>query len=215
MRNTITASVLGIALTLTGTVSRADIAITFGNSPTTFNSALDATRGWEFSTSEAISVSALGIWDMGSDGLADSHQVGLWDTSGNLLASVSFAAGNSGTLMGPDGFRFLDLASPVNLAVGSYLIGAAYAPDDDDQIAYLAGPMSATGISYVGPKLSADGTGFAPPTDDSAASGGAFGPNFLFTEASAVPEPSTFTMAGAITLLGIGYGLLKRHRATR
>ena len=44
--------------------------------------------GWEFSTNNTVTVTALGFLDIGSNGLAAAHEVGLWDSAGTLLASA-------------------------------------------------------------------------------------------------------------------------------
>ena len=55
------------------------------------------TLGYKFTTSEALSVNALGYWD---DGLGNNHQVGIWDSVGNLLTSTTVL----GTDTGPRAF---------------------------------------------------------------------------------------------------------------
>ncbi len=43
------------------------------------------TLGWEFTAHENITVTDLGIWDQGMDGLVESHEVAIWDDSENIL----------------------------------------------------------------------------------------------------------------------------------
>lgn len=76
-------------------------------------------RGWYFTTTSTTSVSALGWFDEGGDGLFQDHEVGLWTSSGTLLASTTVLAGNSGILMG--GFRFQSIA-PLLIGAGNYVI---------------------------------------------------------------------------------------------
>jgi hypothetical protein len=179
--------------------------ITFGAPPTTFVSGLNATRGWEFTVSQAIDVLSLGLYDAGGDGLVNSHQLGLWSSSSTLLASTTIAAGTSAAL-GFDSFRYVTLASSVRLNPGTFRIGARYAVSDGDEIAQNANPIGAPGfVSYVGARLS--GPGFGDPTTPSAVVGGAFGPNFQFRAATTVvPEPSSvlllLTGAGVVALVG-------------
>jgi hypothetical protein len=45
------------------------------------------TLGWQFTTTKAMSVTGLGVFDDSLDGLSDSYSVGLWDSSGTLLTS--------------------------------------------------------------------------------------------------------------------------------
>src|SRR5688572_21488169 len=63
----------------------------------THGGTVEGTKGWWFSLDSDISISHLGIFDGGGDGLAASHQVGLWlgtdpfvgNPSGTLLASAT------------------------------------------------------------------------------------------------------------------------------
>lgn len=184
--------------------------ITFGSAPTTFTSGLNATRGWEFTVSQAIDVVSLGLYDNGGDGLANSHQIGLWSSSSTLLASTTIAAGTSATL-GFDNFRYVTLGSAVRLNPGTFRIGALYQVSDADDIAQNANPIGAAGfVSYVGARLS--NSGFGDPTTPSLAAGGAFGPNFQFRAATTVvPEPSSV----ALLLTGAGVLAVVARRRTR
>src|SRR5438477_11587207 len=97
------ALVLAALMVLCPVNARADsIALTFsGGTPLGF---FPSTNGWAFSTASAITVTSLGYWDFGSDGLATSHQVGIWDSAGTLLMSGTVAAGTADSLS--NGFRF-------------------------------------------------------------------------------------------------------------
>jgi len=150
---------------------------------------------------------------LGANGFSNSHQVGIWDTSSNLLASATIPAGTSAALIGPDNFRFVALGAPVTLGTGSYLIGAHYLVGDADSIAQDT-PVGAPGfITYAGPRLS--GTGFAAPTSVSAATGGAFGPNFEFQPtAAAVPEPLTLVI-WSVGALGMAVRTWRQHKRGR
>ena len=204
------AVVLILTATLVVPAAHGDtIAVTFSSTPTSFRPNGDQTRGWEFSTSMPINVTALGLWDFNGDGFANAHQVGIWNTSSVLLTSLTLASGTSAPLIGPDSFRFEMLGTPLFLAAGTYRIGAAYIVGDADFVAFQAGPVGAQGITYIGSRLN-DG-GFGDPNLPSAATGGAFGPNFLFTFTPApVSEPSNFL------LLSTGmFGLVVRTRRNR
>jgi hypothetical protein len=179
--------------------------ITFGATPTTFTPGLTATRGWEFTVSQAIDVVSLGLYDAGGDGLVNSHQIGLWSSSSTLLASTTIASGTSATL-GFDSFRYVTLANSLRLDPGTFRIGAFYVDGDGDQIAQNAAPVGAAGfVTFVDSRLS--GPSFGDPTTPSAVVGGAFGPNFQFRAATTVvPEPSSvvllLTGAGVLALVG-------------
>lgn len=91
--------------------------ITFSNS----NTGADMTLGWEFQTNANINVTALGFFDLDADGLLASHQVGLWNSSGTLLGSVTVTPSSSPS----GGFYYENLTTPINLPSGNtYRIAA-------------------------------------------------------------------------------------------
>lgn len=72
-----------------------------------------------------VSINSLGVWDQAGDGLAVSHEVGLWDAAGGLVASATVPNGTAGTL--DDAFRYVALPSAVTLLANQkYHIGAHY-----------------------------------------------------------------------------------------
>jgi fibronectin-binding autotransporter adhesin len=89
------------------------------------------TIGYTFTTGAyAISVTALGYvdWSNGS-GLNAAHDVGIWDASGTLIASVTVPAGTAGTFV--NHFWYANLDSPVTLdANTTYTIGGVGAGGD-------------------------------------------------------------------------------------
>jgi hypothetical protein len=84
----------------------------------------DQVVGYRFTVgANSLSVTGLGDWDHNSDGLPSPILVGLWDSNGNLLASVTIPASTSGALRDTD-YRFVDLTSAVTLQSGqTYTIG--------------------------------------------------------------------------------------------
>ncbi|KAA3659703.1 MAG: DUF11 domain-containing protein, partial [Calditrichaeota bacterium] len=91
------------------------------------NYIFDVTFGWSFTVGAAeITVSALGIYDSGEDGLFTAHEVGIWTSAGVLVASAPIPSGTSATLI--SGCRYVDI-TPVILQAGqTYVIGAYYPP---------------------------------------------------------------------------------------
>ena len=86
-------------------------------------------EGWEFQTTTAITVSALGAYDSELDGMQFPTPVGLFDSSCQLVASATVPAGTSAALI--DGFRYVGIA-PVTLTAGAtYRIAAVMHCDDD------------------------------------------------------------------------------------
>lgn len=105
-------SVLAIAvLSLGAPAVRADTAgISFTSPGTTFNNGFGFSVGFSFTATSAVTIDAVGYFDEGS--LQKSHTVGIYDSTGNLLAS---AAITGGTLTGF--FDYVSIA-PLTLTAG-------------------------------------------------------------------------------------------------
>jgi len=74
--------------------------------------------GMEFNVLWPVTVTELGVFDDGSDGLYRNLTAHLWDrtSTGTPLASLSFTPGDPGALV--DGSRFKTLGSPLALTAG-------------------------------------------------------------------------------------------------
>jgi hypothetical protein len=160
----------------------------------------------------SVSVRGLATWD--SWGAAGSVEVGLWDSSQNLLASASVS--NSSPTIGSANWSYTNIA-PVALTAGdTYYVGsygsdanfAGYTDDFtvDSRITYVqdvytygafAFPCASSGIS-------------------AALGGGDFGGNVILgTPASSIlgaPEPSTWAMF-LLGFAGLGATGYRRARA--
>jgi hypothetical protein len=84
------------------------------------------TVGYEFTANRSLSVISLGVFDYGGDGLHGSHQVGLWDSGGALLGSVTIPAATGAPLSG--GYRWVSITAPL-VAGNNYVLGAEYHAD--------------------------------------------------------------------------------------
>jgi hypothetical protein len=92
------------------------------------------TLGYEFTTTTTFDINALGVWDTGpSTGSSQNQQVGIWDSSGNLLVSTTVL----GTAPDIDNFQWAPVS--YSLAPGTYTIGATFYNTDF--------PNQATGIT--------------------------------------------------------------------
>ena len=164
------------------------------------------TLGYSFTALQDLSVTALGAFDDLGDGFADAHEVGLWDSSGTLISSISV----SGTDTLIDGFRYANIAS-VNLIAGTtYTVGASNF-GVNDAYAYNATLSSAPEITVLDGQF-INGGGLRNPVGSAGGVGGYFGGNFQFSSAiSAAPEPGTWAMM----ILGFGLaGAALRRRPT-
>ena len=85
--------------------------------------------GLDFDVLKAIRVTRLGVFDDGSDGLAQTITAILYDRdSQSALATLDFTTDDPGELVG--GSRFKDLPTPLDLSVGAHctMVGQGYGP---------------------------------------------------------------------------------------
>ena len=180
--------------------TRADtIALSFTPSDGTFfGGAGSLTLGWGFSLSSALDVTQLGVWDQNGNGLAQSHMVTIWNSTGTAVAQVMIP---SGTGAETNGFRYVSIGS-VPLAAGNYTIGALYGAFGSDTASTGALAIStAAGVTYAGSRATV-GNAF-PGSDDFGLPNSYFGPNFQFTPTGTVPDAgSTVSLLGC-ALLGL------------
>lgn len=160
------------------------------------------TIGWYFQANANISVTHLGFWDNPtiSTPILLEHPVGIWDSAGTLLGSVTVtpASGAIGD------FRYEALGSAVNLTAGSQYYLGAFIPvgntGDDGYVSSVSNLLVAPEISFLGATRDPDGpqTGLVFPSITSPGVAGRIGPNFLF-----VPAPGTAALA-ALGLVALG-----------
>ncbi len=145
------------------------------------------TLGYEFSPMTNISVTSLEVYDSGMGVLPNLATVGIWNTSGDLLASATVPAGTGAN----DGFFSSVSITPLSLTAGKdYVVGA-----------YLNGTASSYntgqgGSGSVDPNITIiqdmfnNAASFAFPNLTNDHAGGAWlGGSFGYGQASAVPEP--------------------------
>jgi hypothetical protein len=167
------------------------------------------TLGWEFQDNSTVDVTSLGVFDDSLDGLAESHEVGIWNSSGVLLASATVAAGTTDPLIA--NFRYTSIA-PITLTPGDYFIGAVWLDGADNNVFSGVGGAVTTdpAITYLNASYAAGGT-LSDPTNLST-SPGYFGPNLTLTS---VPEPATWAMLVlGIGVIGGGLRVARRNTAT-
>ncbi|HAX43424.1 MAG TPA: DUF4082 domain-containing protein [Bryobacteraceae bacterium] len=157
------------------------------------------TTGWMFSSSNPLNVTALGYYDSGGDGLADTHDVGIFTSGGVLLVSTTVPSGTAGTLEAS--WRFADI-SPFLLPAGTYVIAGTTVDTSADLITTFGNTTLAVGLTLVDNGLFAIGSDLTFPTE---LGNGYYNANFLFDPVDgAIPEPSTWVMgASALVLLGL------------
>lgn len=146
------------------------------------------TVGFSFTVGAApLSVTQLGVWDKGGDGLSASNTVALWDESGTMLGVVSMPPGTSAPLIA--GFRYGVLLSEVLLSVNTTYVLAAFANGEDRETGVPAPNFSPDG-SLVGTRRNDAQFVFGFPSlfHGSIAGQAIVGPNIQY---NIVPEPGT------------------------
>jgi hypothetical protein len=115
------------------------------------NQAFNGAVGMDFDVNpnQPIEVSELGVFDSGSDGLQTTITVKLYNrdtgqvvTQGAEVAQLTFAAGNTGELIG--GSRFLALSTPLFLPAGFHgsIVAEGYGNGEELGNALIAGTWS-------------------------------------------------------------------------
>jgi Domain of unknown function (DUF4082)/PEP-CTERM motif len=188
---------------LSASAARADTAgISFTSPGNSINNGEGFSLGFVFTATSSFAVDSLGYYDNG--GLTEVHQVGLYNSSGTLLASATVTG--TGTQVG---FFNYTAISDVDLIAGQtyQVVGTSGLVDP---YAYeTVGFSTAPNITfdeniYTGGNTLAFGTISVPGI-----SNGWFGPNFEEVSASTVPEPSTLALFG--TGLLSACGLVRRR----
>jgi hypothetical protein len=208
-----------ISLVSLGTANSAQAALTTGVSSFTGGSPIfnSATRGFRFQATQNLTVTALGVFDIDSDGLTiplskTGVDVGLWNDSGTLLAQVSVPGGTTASIL--DGFRYANLTTSINLTSNSfYRVGADMSDisDDPDTIANAtAGTLNGIGSVQSARNSITDGLAF--PGDLVGEPGEVqLGGNILFDNSS-TSVPFEFSPTLGFLLVGGLFASLKVYR---
>jgi hypothetical protein len=155
------------------------------------------TIGYSFTPNENITVTDLGFLAYLGGGLAESHEVGIYDTSGDLLASALVPAGTAAPLTGD--FRYVAIPD-LDLTAGTEYICAGLMNTTADNVGYSS-PSDISLDSRI--SISADpslftigGSGIQFPTTPGISATFYVGPNFEIENATgSVPDgASVFTL---------------------
>lgn len=137
----------------------------------------DQTAGWEFRVNAALTVTALGVFDCNDNGLAEGHEVGLFDKAGpTLLATATVPPGTAADLVAH--FRGIPIPALPLVAGHTYVIAALYPKTGTDCVVDDGDFHFDPRITFVTGRQTFSPTGgFHYPTD---VVGDRFGPTFLF-----------------------------------
>jgi hypothetical protein len=190
----------------TMTSAWANPVLEFSNSSTLDTFSPDASVGWSFTTNQAITVTALDVFDPSGTG-----NVRLYNAAGTTLASVTLTAADAQE--GTPTLFFTRAITPITLlAYTTYYI----AQDEVESTTSLfhninVGDLLVNPLITYGAEVAALGLGQNPTADVAAGSFNSafFGPNFDAQPAQ-VPEPASLALVG----MGIaGLAILRRRKA--
>ncbi|MFN5970186.1 MAG: DUF4082 domain-containing protein [Microcystis sp.] len=171
------------------------------------------TVGWSFTANDNLSVTSLGLWDeTPADSLSQTHQVGLWSSTGTLLGSATIQTNSPLT----GSFRYAPIA-PVALTSGlTYFLGSELSnPFSDQYTTFASSIVTAPEITFLGTARNDSGGGFSFPSI-TASDNGRFGPNFQFQVIStSVPEPTSTLSLLALGTLGAASTLKRQLKPSK
>ena len=144
-----------VILLVSGVAFAGDIGVNFSSWSQSNNSSVWS-LGYSFYANSNTTVIALGAYDYLNDGFAQPQQVGLWDASQNLLASVYVTNGD--TLIGY--WRFHDIPG-VSLTAGDLYYVASQG--GEGYVWYSIGMTVAPEITFNGDAWHYIGTGINDP----------------------------------------------------
>jgi hypothetical protein len=168
--------------------------------------------GMDFNVAQSIAITELGVFDSGSDGLAVPLTARLYNRDTQTqVASLSFGAGQTGTLIG--GSRFLPLATPVLLPAGFHgtIVAEGYGVGEENGNA-VAQPITwATNsdgglISFVGTGRWGTTPGAFPTNPDSGPANRYAAGTFEFMPYQQIVTGAASGTAGQPYTLNLGLG---------
>ena len=189
--------VLGLATAVA--VQAGTIALTGFTDTALATSDSDQLYGWFFDATSGITLTDFGVFDVDNDGLAVSHEVGIFRVSDHaLLGSATIPAGTGATLL--NSFRYVPV-TPLALPTGAYAIMMTMPANNTDAQNILgSSAITSPPITYVDSAFGASPV-LDYPTDTGVFATGLFGPNFQFI-ATPAPEPGSAFLfaAGGLAL---------------
>ncbi|MDG2201012.1 MAG: hypothetical protein P8K80_07500 [Phycisphaerales bacterium] len=201
-RNNLSIAAVLVALSCLATNATADLV-----QATTWNGGGDEHHwtkaiGWQFTATNDLDVTHLGVLDLGEAGLGDRHTVGLFNSAGDLLVSSTISAGLNGDLMLDSMiYNSVDVTSLQKNETYYILADNWNAGQDAFTFGWNTVDFS-NDIDWMGFSESTGGSIFDPVVHFNNGEPGNIGPGFMYRVA---PSP------GALALLGLA-GIASRRR---
>lgn len=171
---------------------------TLGNS---YHPALGGwSMGWEFNLLNPMTVTDLGYfnWGRGGNGIGEAHDVGIFDSVGNLLVSTTVNPGDPVSGL----WVWKSLSSPFTLSAGNYVIAAT--TGQFDLYTWSVNPVTIDpNVQYVKNRYIRSNVLVNPLfTNARLPNYSYFGPNF---KGDVVPEPALLQLPFLLGLSGFAY----------
>lgn len=177
----------------------------------------DLTLGYEFTVTSTLTFNALAVFDVVSAnpatahtnaaGLNSSHQVAVWDSLGNIVASATVDPGDpTAASTNTYGVWVYQTIAPTTLLAGNYTVGAFYGGSiaNSDPVMVQQTSVSNGNAVYIGGRYIYDSTFQQPIYNYPPNEEQYFGPTLM-----AVPDGGmTLTLLGAAM---VGLGALRRR----
>jgi hypothetical protein len=215
LKNLAVVSTLVIPFLLFPTQAQAIVALQSFTGDDVFPSfdGTNQTVGWSFTANDNLLVTSLGLWDeTPADPLGQTHQVGLWSSTGTLLGSVTIQTNSPLT----GDFRY-EAITPVTLTSGlTYFLGSEISdPFSDRYTTFASSIITAPEITFLNTARNDSDGGFSFPSITGSGNG-RFGPNFQFQVVSTpVPEPTSTLSLLALGTLGAASTLKRKLKPSQ
>jgi hypothetical protein len=176
---------------------QAEVAVDFASPTIDFTNG-SWSIGWGFMVNESIVVNGLGFYDDQKNGLSQTHDVGIFDSTGALVVSGQVQQDDPLNSW----WRWTSVTPTTLVAGQSYQIAGVTGQEN-----YTWNPegfLTASEISFMSDLYTSSSTLVNPLSSSDVV--GWFGPNFSFTGNNVVPLP------GAVVLLALALGTVGLKR---